>query len=128
MIYNEKVTADAKLPEIEHNSGMVYFRFDFTTIEREDKKISWQFNQYVMTEDEFNDVRVGRYVGEWTDGLRAIQRGYLYDIADNYLARYNSDVEEPDKKAEWIQFKKEVRATPEQKEYPTTVVYPSFPE
>ena len=128
MIYNEKVTADTKLPEIEHNGGMVYFRFDFTTIEREDKKISWQFNQYVMTEDEFNDVRVGRYVGEWTDGLRAIQRGYLYSEAEIYIAKYRDDVADPDKLAQWIAYKAEVRATVEQPNYPAVVEYPAEPE
>ena len=127
MIYNENVTADVKLSETEHNSNLVYFRFNYEKIVKDEKEI-WQFDQYVMSEDEYNDVRVGRFSGPWTDALRSIQRGYLYEIADKMVSKYSTDAEDKEKYNAWVQYKHLVRSTQEQENYPTKVVYPDTPE
>lgn len=126
MIYNEAVGASDRLREIERNNGLVYFRFNMRKIESEDRQ-GYTFDQYVLTEDEYEDVKSGR-VSDWTDGLRAIQRSALYDVADQHIIKYSTDVDDEGMRAKWVKFKRLVRATPSQEQYPAIVEYPARPE
>lgn len=131
MKYIDDVQSGSKQPVFESNGGMKYVRWDFYSQEVETEGVTniiWHFKEYQMTDDEYNDIRVGRYNGEWTDKLREIQRSYLYDIADVNIMKYSTDAYDNDKYEEWVEYKRNVRATPEQDLYPAEVTYPEEPE
>ena len=83
---------------------------------------------YIMSENEFVDVQIGRFAGDWSDVLRGIQREYLYDHADKMVSKYSTDVADDTKKQAWITYKAGVRATQNAQGYPQTVTYPIMPE
>lgn len=65
---------------------------------------------------------------QWNDGMREIERSALYDIADRHISKYTTDDPDTNKRNAWVEFKRQVRATPRQENYPQEVTYPALPE
>lgn len=130
MQFKKNVKSNFRQPDVEHNSGYVYVRFNFvkSTETFDDKSIEvWTYDEYFMTENEYNDIQVGRFT-EWSDALCSVRRAYLYRIADDHIAKYTTDVLDEAKRKLWVDYKAAVRATQDQPGYPMDVTYPDFPE
>ena len=130
MQFRKDVRSNFRQPGVEHNSGSVYVRCNFVkSTESTDDRTSdiWTYDEYFMSEDEYNDVQVGRF-SEWTDTLCSVRRAYLYRIADDHIAKYTTDVPDETKRNLWVNYKAAVRATQDQPGYPMDVTYPDFPE
>ena len=67
-------------------------------------------------------------IGEWSDGLRRLERERLYDHADRMVSKYSTDVPDEDKRSAWVAYKAAVRATQDAPGYPADVTYPDMPE
>ena len=132
MRFRSGVSSGIKQPEIETNGGLIYVRSNYAShIEKDEggaERVVWTYDEYVLTANEYNDVRVGRFIGEWSDALRSVQRESLYEQADRMLMKYSSDVQDSAKRQAWITYKAGVRATQNAPGYPQTVNYPAVPE
>ena len=133
MQFRTKVTSGFQQPDIEHNSDSVYVRYNFVktevpATETEPARVVYTYDEIFMSEDEYNDIRVGRFSGEWTDVLRSIERAYLYDFADKMIMKFSTDAEDEAKRKLWVDYKAAVRATQDLPGYPVNVTYPDLPE
>lgn len=120
------------VPDIEHNYGDVYVRFNIQpyeeTIDEQTYK-GWVYDEWFMSEYEYQMIQQGQmpYGGVWDDALRSIERGALYDEADRYISKYATDVPDESKRMAWVNYKASVRSTPSQETYPQVVTYPIRP-
>lgn len=131
MQFKSKASSTILLPDVEHNSGEVMIRGPATVSTKESEgrvETIYTYDMYIMSENEYVDVQIGRFAGPWTDLLRGVQRAYLYDEADKMVSKYSTDVSDDAKKQAWIAYKAGVRATQNAQGYPQTVSYPTKPE
>ena len=132
MKYRQNVTSDVMQPQVEHNCGHVYFRWDFKEIiepatEESEERTIYQYKEYYMTNEEYETIRLGKFTGTHTEGTRMMERSYLYDVADQHIMKYTTDSLDPSKSNSWIEYKRQVRATPSLPSYPQEVTYPTKP-
>ena len=79
MQFRTEVHSAIRQPEIEHNYDHTYVRYNYQhqNIHDEDKNKDyedWIYSEIYMTNNEYNDVQVGKWNGEWNEGLRSIER------------------------------------------------------
>ena len=124
-----------KVPNIEHNYGGVYVRFNIQPFSETDPVTGetysgWVYDEWYMTDIEYQLIRQGTmpYGGEWDDALRSIERGALYDHADVRIMRLSTYVTDETLKQAWITYKAGVHDTVNQPSYPASVTYPIPPE
>lgn len=121
------------VPDIEHNYGNVYVRFNIQPYEEQDEQgqitKGWTYDEWFMSEYEYQAIQQGNmpYGGVWDDALRSIERGALYDEADRYISKYTTDVPDESKRMAWVSYKASVRSTPSQENYPLIVEYSTRP-
>ena len=127
MQFNKNVSSGVRQPDVETNGGLVYTRLNFVQTKKDEQDV-WVYDEYVIPVDEYNDIQVGRWNGEWDDTLRGIQREHLYNYADKMISKYSTDVFDEAKKQAWITYKASIRATQKAQGYPQNVVYPIAPE
>lgn len=90
---------------------------------------AYSFTTYLFDNQEYDMLSVGILPpgAEWDDKLREIERSFLYDEADKFIAKYTTDVQSDEMRDKWIAYKAAVRSTPTQSGYPSQVTYPSRP-
>ena len=133
MEFRENVRSAVKQSAEERNAQHVYVRCNYRRVTVPDadgtERIEWQYDEYYMTDNEYENIRAGRLFGidEWSDALRGVERSYLYDHADKYIMKARTDAPNPELEAALISYKAAIRATVNQPTYPQTVVYPEPP-
>ena len=134
MRFTTDVRSTIKQPAEERNAQHVYIRCNYrkATVPEEDggERIEWRYDEYYMTDNEYENIRAGRLFGidGWSDALRAVERSARYRIADDMIAKYTSDVPDDAKRDMWVQYKHAVRETQNAPGYPQQVTYPEEPE
>ena len=127
--------SQVKVPDIEHNYGSVYLRFNVQPYTETDPETGetftgWVYDEWFMTEYEYQLVQQGTlpYGGTWDDALRSVEREYLYEGADRMCMKYMTYAKDDTKLAQWTAYKTNVHATILQETYPSKVTYPNTPE
>lgn len=134
MEFREDIRSMIRQPAEERNAQHVYVRCNYRRVTVPDadgtERIEWQYDEYYMTDNEYENIRAGRLFGidGWSDALRGVERSARYRIADDMIAKYSSDVPDDAKKALWVQYKHAVRETQNAQGYPQQVTYPEEPE
>ena len=117
----------------EHNYGHVYVRFNITQTEVTIDGRTYNefvYDEYFMTEYEYQQIQQGHVpMGlPWTEPLRSIEREFLYVECEKYISKYSQDAIDETKRDQWIETKRQIRASVSQQDYPAKVIYPAFPE
>lgn len=138
MIHRTSHAIGDKPPAIYIDTYGVFVRGNFTSEEITEElpdgqkvtQTSWTYEEDYLELHEYHHAINNDFswVPLWDDGLRSFQRSIFYDIADEHIMKYMTDVPDEAMKQAWIAFKAAVRATQKATGYPEQVVYPVTPE